>query len=119
MFPLSLPAALMLIVVLLSSAACSNGAGPSRRVAAPPAADEPERVPGQYIIRLAQGASLEAALAHFDALGVKFSRRIMKDYYLIEVERDPGIPAMLGIGEAAAEIDNVEPNLIAHTMSPQ
>lgn len=103
----------------LSSAACSHGANPSRQVTNPPAVAEPERVPGQYIIKLADGATLNSALKYFEPYEVKKSQWLMQDYFLIEVTRDPGVARMLEIGRHAEEILNIEPNLIAHTMPAQ
>lgn len=109
----------ILFALSLSSVACSNGANPSRQVTNPPATAEPERVPGQYIIKLADGATLNSALKYFEPYEVKKSQWLMQDYFLIEISRDPGMAKILEIGKQAEEIVNIEPNLIAHTMPAQ
>lgn len=70
------------------------------------------RVPGQYLVTLAQGAEVAAISAVYGQLGVKQIQPVVADVYLLTLRDDPGPETMETLGKRDARIKAVQPNFV-------
>ena len=87
----------------------------SPRTLSPQPAKE-NRLAGQYIITLKEGASSEALKQVFDQYDIKAIQILSRNRYLIILEQDPGPEVMTEKAATSAEIDAVQPNNVYRAM---
>ena len=111
---------LLCIIACTLVASCSDSANQKseelRTIKTRPATEN--RVPGQYIVTLKEGISIELLQEVFAEFGVKSVKDISKGRYLITLEKDPGPEVITKQAATSSEIEYAQPNYIYRTMQP-
>ena len=76
------------------------------------------RLPGQYIVTLKEGANADVLKQVFQSYGIKSMRDLSRGRYLVILEQDPGPEEMTKQTANSSEIEDVQPNYIYRTMPP-
>ena len=74
------------------------------------------RLAGQYIITLKEGASSEALKQVFEQYDIKAIHALSRNRYLIILEQDPGPEVMTEKAAISAGIEAVQPNNVYQAM---
>lgn len=118
----------MLLTVVMAGAAAGSACGPLPAdpplPAAPPAAAPvpllgagQTRIPGEYLVTLAQGADVAAISEVYGRLGIKQIKPLTADVYLLTVRDDPGPDTMAMLRKRDARLKAVQPNFV-YRMQP-
>ena len=74
------------------------------------------RLPGQYIVTLKEGASVDVLTQVFQPYGIKSMRDLSRGRYLIILQRDPGPEEITKQAATSSVIEAVQPNFVYQTM---
>jgi len=103
------------------AAGCTDSANQKNvepRILTPQPASE-NRMPGQYLVTLKEGASTETLTEVFNQYGIKSIKDLSRNRYLITLEQDPSPEAIAKQAATASDIiEDVQPNYIYRTMPP-
>ena len=109
---------LIAIAVALAGAAAGYACGSSPVVpqAAPAdATTQQTRVPGEYIVTLAEPADLKAISNLYGRFGIKEIRKFGANTFLLMLTADPGPASMESLRADNARVKAVEPNYVYRT----
>ena len=109
---------LIAIGVALAGAAAGYACGSSPVVpqAAPAdATTQQTRVPGEYIVTLAEPADVKAISDLYGRFGIKEIRKLGANTFLLKLTEDPGPATMESLRAGGAGIMAVEPNYLYRT----
>jgi hypothetical protein len=109
---------LIAIAVALAGAAAGYACGSSHVVpqAAPVAATtEQTRVPGEYIVTLAEPADVKAISELYGRFGIKDIKKLGPNVFLVKLGDDPGPATMESLRAGSARIPAIEPNYVYRT----
>ena len=107
-----------LLLCSITTVSCTetvNQKNESPQIRSPQPAKE-NRLAGQYIITLKEGASSEVLMQVFEQYGIKAIQALSGNRYLIILEQDPGNEIMTEKAATSAEIDAVQPNNVYRAM---
>ena len=68
------------------------------------------RIPGEYLVTLAPGAEAKAIADTFGRFGIKATRQLGRDTFLVTLTEDPGPVAMDELGRKNNAVRSVQPN---------
>lgn len=74
------------------------------------------RMPGQYIVTLKEGASTETLTEVFHEYGIISIKELTESRYLIILEQDPGQKEITTQAATSLAIEHVQPNYFYRTM---
>lgn len=95
--------------IALTGSACGNSAGISQAASAG-IWSEQTRVPGAYLVTLADGAQYQAITDVYGRFGIKDRKDLGNNVYLVTLTEDPGLSAMEKLRGANTLIKAVQPN---------
>ena len=70
------------------------------------------RVPGEYLVTLAEGADVKAIVDLYGRFGIKGTRGLGSNIFLITLTQDPGPAKMEALRGQNAQIKAVQPNFV-------
>lgn len=105
---------LALAAAAISACTTSSPPAPASSHRTVPRAEQPDRVPGEYIVTLKAGAKdrhqdIRNAYTNFGVIHVK---PIGNNRYVLKLERDPGLSVIKLRAEQTSAIESVQPNFI-------
>ena len=109
-----------LFLVATVVAGCTDSANQKNvepRILTPQPTSE-NRMPGQYLVTLKEGASTETLTEVFKQYGIKSIQDLSRNRYLTTLDQDPGVEEMSKQTANSSEIEDVQPNYIYRTMPP-
>ena len=109
--------------MLVAAAGIVAGAACSETLSDPPAPrDFPSRqtrVPGEYLVTLAEGAEVKAIADLYGRFGIKQTRRVGENLFLLNLTEDPGPAKVEELRSQNAQIKAVQPNFIYRSSGPK
>ena len=109
-----------IFLVAMVVAGCTDSANQKNvepRILTPQPTSE-NRMPGQYLVTLKEGASTETLTEVFKQYGIKSIQDLSRNRHLITLEKDPGPEVNSKQAATASDIQDVQPNYIYRTMPP-
>ena len=105
---------LALSVGVIGACTMNSPPEPATRLRSMPRAEQPDRVPGEYIVTLKAAVNdyhqeVRSAYAGF---GIIHMKPIENNRYLLKLERDPGLSVIKQKAEQTPAIESVQPNFI-------
>ncbi len=70
------------------------------------------RVPGDYLITLAEGADVKAIADLYGRFGIKGMKDLGHNIFLVTLTEDPGLPKMEELRGQNAHVKAVQPNFV-------
>ena len=70
------------------------------------------RVPGEYLVTLAAGAAIQAIADLYGRFGIKGTRDLGRNIFLVTLTQDPGPARMEELRGQNAQIKAVQPNFV-------
>ena len=70
------------------------------------------RVPGEYLVTLAKGSDIKAITDLYGRFGIKSTKDLGNDIFLVTLTDDPGPAKMEELGKLNTSIKAVQPNFI-------
>jgi hypothetical protein len=101
------PALAVMVLALAAGSACSQ---PARAPA--DSSSRQTRVPGEYIVTLAEGAKVGAIVDLYGRFGIKGTRGLGSNQYVVTFSQDPGQARLEELRSGSAQIKAVQPNFI-------
>ena len=103
-----------LAVALAGAAtACACGHTPGNPQAAPAGAwSQQTRVPGEYLITLAEGADGKVIADLYGRFGIKGTKDLGRNIFLVTLAEDPGPARMEELRTQNAHVKAVQPNFV-------
>ncbi len=102
-------ALLVAIAGLVAGGACSQTPG-QQAPAATGWSSSQARIPGEYLVTLAAGAEAKAIEDTFGRFGIRGTRQLGRDTFLVTLTEDPGPVAMEELGRKNEAVRSVQPN---------
>ena len=103
------------LAVALAGAAtvCSCGHAPGNLQAAPAGAwSQQTRVPGEYLVTLAEGADGTVIADLYGRFGIKGTKDLGRNIFLVTLTEDPGPARMEELRSQNAHVKAVQPNFV-------
>jgi hypothetical protein len=72
-------------------------------------------VQGEYLVTVAAGSDIKVVLELYGRLGIKGSKDLGSNVFLVTVTEDPGPETMEKLGAGSAHIKAVQPNYVYRT----
>jgi len=92
------------------------GHTPNNLHSAPPdysdSSSQQHRVPGEYLVTLTKGSDIKAIIDLYGRFGIKSTKDLGNDIYLMTLTDDPGPAKMEELGKLNTSIKAVQPNFI-------
>jgi hypothetical protein len=103
-----------LAVALAGAAtACSCGHTPGNLQAAPAGAgSQQRRVPGEYLVTLAEGAEVTVIADLYGRFGIRGTKDLGRNIFLVTLAEDPGPATMEELRAQNASVKAVQPNFV-------
>src|SRR5690242_8902018 len=96
-------------VALAVAACCACSQSPPDPAAAPPGFGSAQtRVPGEYLVTLAEGADVKAIAAVYGRFGIKATRSLGNNLFLVTLAEDPGPEKLAEL--RSAQVKAIQPN---------
>ncbi len=76
------------------------------------------RVPGEYLVTLAAGADVKAIADLYGRFGIKGTRALGRDLFLVTLTEDPGPARLEELRRQNAQIKAVQPNFVYRANKP-
>lgn len=108
---------LALSAVMVGACTMSPPPEPAPRHRSMPRVEQPDRVPGEYIVTLKAGAKdrHQDVRNVYSDYGVIHVKPIGNNRYVLKLERDPGLSEIKQKSEHTPAIESVQPNFIYRT----
>jgi len=94
---------------LVAGGACSQTPDQPARAATGWSSSQ-ARIPGEYLVTLAAGAEANTIVDTFGRFGIRGTRQLSPDTYLVTLTEDPGPVAMEELGRKDKAVRAVQPN---------
>jgi hypothetical protein len=104
-------------MALAVASACSE----AQRDSAPKSGDFSSlrtRAPGEYLVTLAAGASLDEIVRIYGRFGIRSTHGLGRNVFLVKLDEDPGPARMEELRGESAHIKAVQPNFIYRANAP-
>ena len=76
------------------------------------------RVPGEYLVTLAEGADVKAIADLYGRFGIKGTQGLGRNIFLVTLREDPGPAKMEELRAQNAQIKAVQPNFVYRSNGP-
>ena len=103
------------LVVAMTGLAAASACSQTPRDPAPTPVDfssQQSRAPGEYLVTLAAGADIKAIADLYGRFGIKDTRGLGRNLFLVSVIQDPGPAKMEELRRQNAQIKAVQPNFV-------
>jgi hypothetical protein len=99
---------------LTTVSACSNQTPPDPMPAPADFSSRQTRVPAEYLVTLAAGADVKAIADAYGRFGIRGTRSLGRNVFLVTLTEDPGPAKMDELREQNVRIKAVQPNFVYH-----